>query len=292
MRPGATIAVVAPAGPVDPSALRPGIRALESLGYEVVLGGHIYEKKAYLAGKDSQRVKDLNEAIRDPEVDAIICARGGYGSMRLLEGVEYDTFLRRPKIIVGFSDITALLHALYQKCGVITFHGPMVGNVKERDDANFLALIKIISANEPWEMTLEGAKVLRTGSAHGRIIGGNLSIITSLIGSPYFPEVKDCLLFLEDTNEPLYRIDRMLTSLRLKGVFAGVNAVVAGEFHSCCEEQGLCELVMEVVGDLEIPVVLGAPFGHGANNFPFPIGSQAVLDTEGFSIRSLDSPVS
>jgi len=283
---------VAPAGPVDPSELSLGIEALKSLGYEVVLGRHVYEKKAYLAGADSHRIKDLNDAIRDPDVEAVFCARGGYGTMRLLPGVEYEAFSRAPKIIVGFSDVTALLHALYQECGVTTFHGPMVRNFRSREDRNLAALMKMITTNEPWQMRLDEAKILRPGSAEGIIMGGNLSMIASLIGSSYFPQVKDCLLFLEDTDEPLYRIDRMLTSLRLRGVFEGVSAVVAGEFRSCGKEEGLYELLMGVTEALNIPVILGAPFGHGNQNFPFPIGVQAVLDTQELAIRSIDSPVS
>lgn len=289
--PGATIAVVAPAGPVDPSELDPGIEALKSLGYKVVPGEHIYEKKGYLAGDDTQRLKDLNWAISDSAVDAVICARGGYGCMRLLPLVDYKSFSRTPKVFTGFSDVTALLHALYSKCGVITFHGPMVKNFRFKDDANLNALLQTITSSAPWQMRFTGARVLQGGSAHGVIIGGNLSIVASLFGTPYFPESQDFILFLEDTDEPLYRIDRMLTSLKLRGCLEGARGIIAGKFHSSGTEDEVDQVLIDTLGDLGIPIISGAPFGHGELNLSFPIGLRVTLDTDAKRANSEQAPV-
>jgi len=288
---GATVAVVAPAGPIDSHQISPGISALRSLGYKVLIGEHVYSNKEYLAGEDSERLNDLNAAIRNSDVQAIFCARGGYGSMRLLDAVDYESFLDKPKIFVGFSDITALLHALYYRCGVVTFHGPMVKNFKDPEDSNLKALLQIITGANQWSMSLEHARVLRPGKAEGVILGGNLSIISSLIGTPYLPDLRSAILFLEDTDEPLYRIDRMLTSLKLRGRLREVTAIVAGEFHSCGTNEEVDALLLELTEDLNVPIVSGAPFGHGKRNLPFPIGLPAVLDTEDLVIHTFDSPV-
>lgn len=286
LMPGATIAVVAPGGSIDPVQLTRGISALESLGYKVIVGEHVYKAKGYLAGQDSERLNDLNQAIQDREVQAIFCARGGYGSMRLLQGVDYKAFASRAKIFVGFSDITALLHAFYHRSKVITFHGPVLKNFQDPDDPNLKALVQIITGEAQWRMELDQARVLRPGKVEGKVLGGNLSMITSLVGTPYFPSLEGCILFIEDTNEPLYRIDRMLMSLRFKGSLAKVNGIMAGEFHSCGNNNEVDSLLLELTRDLNIPIISGAPFGHGKRNLPFPIGMPAVLDTERMIVRS------
>ena len=277
---------MAPAGPIDPPQITPGISALNSLGLAVNLGEHVYETKDYLAGEDKERLYDLNRAIQDTNIHAIICARGGYGSMRLLSSVDYEAFSRSPKIFVGFSDITALLHALYHKCSVVTFHGPMVKNFRGQDDENLKNLLAILTGAAKWKMDLSRARVLRAGIAEGVILGGNLSILASLAGTTYLPDLRGAILFIEDTEEPLYRIDRMLVSLKLRGFLDEVRAIVAGEFHSCGNPADIDAVLLELTEGLDMPLVSGAPFGHGEENFPFPIGMPAVLDTKELIVQS------
>ncbi len=288
--PGATIAVVAPAGPIAPSQLTPGISALRSLGYTVILGEHIYKANNYLAGEDEERLYDLNWAIRDSNIQAIFCARGGYGSMRLLSSIDYKAFSGSPKIFVGFSDITALLHAIYYNCSVVSFHGPMVKNFRGPDDGNLKRLLEILTGGPRWEMDLEGARVLRPGAAEGVILGGNLSILASLSATAYLPDLKGAILFIEDTAEPPYRIDRMLLSLKFRGCLDNVRAIVAGEFYSCGNPADIDNVLLELTKDLDVPIVSGAPFGHGRKNFTFPIGVSAELDAEKLIVRG-DCPV-
>jgi len=291
LAPGATIAVIAPSGPVHRNLIQSGSTALQSLGYKVVLGKYVYNNTGYLAGKDSERLKDLNQAIEDPAVGAIFCARGGYGAMRLLSGLNYGSFSSNPKPFVGFSDTTALVHALYFNSRVITFHGPMVEKFRHPDDPNLQGLIALLSGESQWAINLDGSRVLRPGRAEGVILGGNLSMIAALVGTPYMPDLEGSILFLEDIGEPVYRIDRMLMSLKLRGSLARLKAIVAGEFHSCGNSDEVDMLLMEITRDLDIPVISGAPFGHGRTNLPFPIGIQAVLDTNRQVLFTLEVPV-
>ncbi|MBN1103525.1 MAG: LD-carboxypeptidase [Deltaproteobacteria bacterium] len=279
LKPGDTIAVIAPAGPVAPSELQPGIDLLTGSGFPVVTGDHLYDRQDYLAGSDTDRLEDLHGALRQKSVRAIFCARGGYGIHRLLGGIDYRLFRKNPKILVGYSDITALLLAVQKRTGLVTFHGPMVKDLMKGGKRNLRALLDLISRGLTPTLNLAKAEILNPGREEGKLLGGNLSLIAHLVGTRFMPDLKGAILFVEDRGEPLYRIDRMLAHLKLSGVLKGISALLAGRFEDCGEQERIDRLLLDAVGDLGVPVVSGLPFGHGEKNMPLPVGHLSVLDT-------------
>ena len=280
LKKGDRIGIIAPAGPVDESDLQPGLEILESAGFNVRLAPHVYDRKDYLAGKDEARLGDLHAMLQDDEIKAVMCARGGYGSLRLLDGIRYDLIRETPKIIAGYSDITALLMAIHTNTGLITFHGPMVRGLAGNNGNNWESLLKLISSDQPAEMDLNECTVLLPGNASGPLTGGNLSLICHLLGTPYLPSLEGCILFIEDRGESLYRLDRMLTHLALTGKLNGISGLVAGRFEECGDETAIHILLNSIVSELGIPLVAGFPLGHGQKNIALPIGLTAEFDTE------------
>lgn len=278
LKPGDLIGVCSPAGPVKKEELRPGIDALESLGFRVRLSPHCLMKKAYLAGADELRLRDLHDLFQDREVKAIICARGGYGSLRLLDRIDFDLIRRHPKILVGYSDMTALLLAVYRRARLVTVHGPMLRDMTKNQSLNLDFLSNLITSRETATIRFGGAKVLRKGRAAGTLLGGNLSLITHLLGTPYMPSLRGALLFLEEKGEALYRVDRMLTHLRLSGLLDRCSGIMTGSFEDCGERSKVETLIGERLGDLHLPLVTRIPVGHGEVNTALPIGVKAFLD--------------
>jgi muramoyltetrapeptide carboxypeptidase len=277
---GKTVGLIAPAGPVTRSELQPGIDFLTSQGYGVSFGKHLYKRQDYTAGSDNVRLLDLHTMFEDRDVGAIICARGGYGTLRLLDKIDYAAIRNNPKPFVGYSDITALLMAIHKRTGLITFHGSMLKDSFEGKSRNLASALDLVSAPGRLGVSLEKGEVLRSGRAQGALFGGNLSIISRLIGTSYLPSLKGALLFMEERGESLYRIDRMLTHLKLSGLLDDVGAVLAGDFAECGDMASIKELLLESTGDLDIPVVTGMPVGHGAINGAVPIGLTATMDTD------------
>lgn len=286
--PGSVVAVVAPAGPVDEARLEQGLAVLRQRGYEVREGRHLRARDAYLAGDDDARAADLREALADSDVAAIWCARGGYGSMRVLE-----RFDPRPwaagKLLLGYSDITALLCAFAQGGGAAC-HAPMVLDLApERDFGPLWDLLERPRAPMSYRWPAGRApRCLRPGRAEGRIVGGNLSLLASLAGTAFFPDLHGALLLLEDVNEPLYRLDRMLTQLRLSGRLEGVAGVMVGETRRPPEradaeraafDADVDRLFLERLGDLSIPILAGLPFSHQPPRWPLP-WVRARMDAE------------
>lgn len=274
LRPGATIGVIAPAGPVDEDALRRGAAWLEAAGHRVKIGAAVLRRRAYLAGGDDERAADFEAMIADPEVDAIFCARGGYGSGRLLPRLDAALLRRHPKAFVGHSDITFLLNDVVQRAGVVSFHGPMLSWFAERPEGSG-ALLSLLAGEEP--PRLDADEVWIDGEAEGRIAGGCLSLVAAMVGTPYAIETRGRVLFLEDVNEKPYRVDRMLTQLRQAGALDGVAALVFGEMFNCFEGEDLClrDVVLDVCGDLDVPMIAGIPSGHGRGLVTLPFGVRA-----------------
>jgi len=274
---GATIGVVAPSSPFPVALLQPGLTYLRSLGYEVKAGEALDKRERYLAGDDRDRADDLVCMFRDPEVDAIFVARGGYGSARLLELLDFDIIRAHPKILVGFSDTTALQLGLYARIGLVTYSGlTLCGDVR---DTGFDAYTEAAL----WEALVEdhispvcGLSILREGNFQGRLLGGCLSLVASLVGTPFMPDLTGAVLVLEDVNEPPYRIDRLLNQLRMAGVFNTVAGVILGEFQGCeeeDEEKGTHEDVFQgLLDSTTCPVLCGLPYGHGTARRVLPIG--------------------
>jgi len=271
---------MSPAGPLNKTDLQSGIEIMESSGFEVSLAPHVYSKMDYLAGEDEDRLEDLHDMFRNPDIKAVFCARGGYGTTRLLDKIEYDLIRQNPKILVGYSDITALLIAIYKKTGLITFHGPAVRELASKHHGNYDNLLRLLSSDQPLKLSLAKGEVLIPGRATGALIGGNLSLICHLIGTPFLPSLYGYILFIEDRGEPLYRIDRMLTHLKLSGQLSGLSGLVAGEFEECGDPSTINRLLMDVMSDLDIPIATGLEVGHGHKNLALPLGLSSELDTD------------
>jgi len=281
LRNGARVALVAPSGPIagDEDIERASENA-RSLGWEPLLGKHAGEKSGYLAGSDADRLEDMNAALADPRVDGIWCVRGGYGTMRLLDRMDYSELRNRPRPVIGFSDITALHSAIFRRCGLVTFHGPTArGTLSEFSRQS---LVKAVVERVDPCGTAPAAREIVAGRATGRLAGGNLAIVAALTGTPYAPDLADSILVLEDVNEPLYRIDRMLQQLSLAGALSKCKAIVFGDCTGAEENGatgGLDELLRSVAERLGIPCLAGIPVGHIAEQWTIPLGATATLDT-------------
>jgi len=279
LKQGEGIGVIAPAGPVTRSEIQPGIKLLNSSGYNVVSGPHLYHKKGYVAGEDEERLEDLHSMFINNKVKAIICARGGYGSLRLLNRIDFDLIQRNPKIIVGYSDITALLLAIYKKTHLITFHGPVVKDISKNNNRNLTSFFDLVSSGKSLKLDLSGGRTLMRGKVSGTLLGGNLSLISSLMGTPFMPSLKGAILLIEEKDEPLYRVDRMLTHLRLSGSLDDLAGLLAGGFEDCGDMSSINNILLDTVSDLNIPLISGLPVGHGLENITLPLGLPCTLDT-------------
>jgi muramoyltetrapeptide carboxypeptidase len=295
LRPGDTVALVSPASPPpDPKAIDPAIAAIESLGFRVKLGRNARRRNGYLAGSDRERADDLMRAFADTKVRGIFCVRGGYGSARLLPLLDYKLIHRNPKVFVGYSDLTSLHCALLVKAGLVSFHGPMaVSDFLGRDTAPTReCLLRTVQMPAAAGSILKGCarpsiSILRSGAAAGQIIGGNLSVLCATVGTPWQPPFRGRILFLEDVDERPYRIDRLLTHLLNAGLLQQVAGVAVGICTGCEDPAGkrtresrqtLKDVLAERLRPLDIPVVIGLPFGHTSPNATLPFGGHALLD--------------
>lgn len=293
--PGSLVAVVAPASPFDRDALLPGLAWLRTR-YRLRLSGLILTRTGYLAGDDARRAAELARAMVDPEVEAIVCARGGYGAMRILDALPWDAFLERPKWIAGFSDITAL-HLEMLGRGVCGLHSMNVTGMGSGITAlERLAFIDALEGRS--RTTWDRLEVLHAGTSagsalvRGPVVGGNLALVVSMAAAHRFAVPEGAIVVLEDVTERPYRVDRMLTSLRLGRHFARAAAIVFGGFTACetaADGITVTEVLRERTADLSIPVLAGAPFGHGAPNDPFVLGATATID--GTTMRFDRSPL-
>jgi muramoyltetrapeptide carboxypeptidase len=285
LKEGDRIGILAPAGPVLQAEIQPGLDFLESRGFEPVCSPHLFDRKGYLAGDDEARLRDLHAMFRDKKIKAVLCARGGYGTHRILRNLDYPLFTRNPKVFVGYSDITALLFALFKKSGIITIHGPVLRDLLKGDARNAILLMKLMTSDDLITVNLAGGTAVNEGRAEGVVVGGNLSLICHLMGTPCWPALKGKLLFLEEKAEPLYRIDRMLSHLLLSGELEKCAGLMVGTFEECEDPASVIDLVRERCSKLRMPILTGFPVGHGLDNVPLPIGARAVLDTRTMSLE-------
>lgn len=292
LRGGDTIGMIAPSSPSpDRERIEKAVKVVEEMGFHVVVGRSCYEKWGYLAGSDDIRADDINRFFANPEIDGIFCMRGGDGAPRVLDRIDIPTVSRNPKVFLGYSDITALHLLFNQSAGFITFHGPMpVTEFTAPDFKDFACdyLQKAVMSSEPLGEILppEGApslEVLSPGHAEGALIGGNLSLISALMGTPYEIDTKGRILLIEDTDEPNYKIDRMLTQLRLAGKLDDAAGIVIGEFTNSEPQDPnkafpMNEILKSILLPLPKPLLINLPFGHGPYKVTIPLGARAVLD--------------
>jgi muramoyltetrapeptide carboxypeptidase len=280
LRPGDRVAICAPSGPVDADAFARG-RAILAARYEPIHDGGVLSRTGYLAGPDERRAEELARALCDPSIRAVFCARGGYGALRVVGALGHTV----DKLVVGFSDVT-VLHAWAYRCGTTSVHGPNVGGLG-KDAAADEALFALLERHEP-AAPIAGLRPLRDGRAEGRLVGGNLTVLSHLCGTAHFPDLRGAVLLLEDTNEQPYRIDRMLTQLRLAGALDGVVAAALGDFTGCGDAEAV---LAERLGALGIPIVAGVPVGHGDRNRPLPHGARARVDATAGTLELLEGAV-
>ena len=287
---GARVALVAPAGIVSDDDIERASDNVRSFGWEPLPGDHIRKQSGYLAGIDADRLHDINAAFQSEEVDAIWCLRGGYGTIRLLASIDYPALRRRPRPVIGFSDITALHSAIHRKCGIVTFHGPTARS-KITDFSRESLSRALIEQRDPCGEA-PNVRVLRGGRVTGRVVGGNLALIAALIGTPFAPNFDGTILVIEDIGEAVYRIDRMLRQLVLAGALQRCAGIVAGDFRPPRDEvttdnRTLDEVLTEAATLAGIPCLAGAPFGHIADQWTIPLGAIAELDSDARTLRVL-----
>ncbi|MFN2442921.1 MAG: LD-carboxypeptidase [Thermoanaerobaculia bacterium] len=290
--PGGTIAVLAISSPSKPDRIETAARGLERKGYTVRLAPNLYDvERSYLAGPDARRLELVNAAINDPSVDAIVFARGGYGAMRILDQIDYAALDRNPRPIVGFSDVTALHQALATRIGLGSFHGPMLNLdfFEGLSPANEAWFFSMLEGSAPATLAVEPAQILSHGRAEGVLFGGCLSLTTALLGTPWDYWVDDGIWFWEDVEEPVYRIDRMLTTLRLSGRLRNIRGVMIGRLKDCGDPRQLSDLLHEFFADAGIPVITDLPFGHLGNNILLPVGSRVRIDSHS-TTRAIEFP--
>jgi muramoyltetrapeptide carboxypeptidase len=294
LKPGGRIGVVATAGSVDRASVKSGIEAIRAEGFDVKLAANLFASNGYLAGDAKRRAEDLREFFRRDDIDAIICARGGFGSIQLLPYLSLE-LKKRPKIFVGYSDVTVLLNWLRQFCGMLTFHAPMVAmdiarGLSTQGKAHFWRLLT--GELDTWKLGL--GEVIRPGRAQAEMMGGCLSLLVTTLGTPYEINTRGKLLFMEDIGEKPYRVERMLTQLQMAGKLDNIAGVLFGDFTRCDGDgpRGVRQIVVDLFSDATYPVVMGMPAGHGKENLALPFGAQMVLDGNAATLELLESPVS
>jgi len=296
LQPGDTIGLVAPASATFQQVeLDIARESLEGLGLKVKVGPHIMDRHGSLGGQDKDRAADINRFFADSSVKAVLPTRGGWGTSRLLPLLDYDTIRRNPKILMGYSDITALLNGIHARTGLITFHGPNAGG---RWDEFSVGLVKRVlfegesvtfanpkTTNDKNVLTQVDNRIrtITPGKATGRLLGGNLTVLTAILGSPYVPDFNGAILFLEDVDEDWYRVDRMMTSLKLAGILGKVRGVIFGTCSECGPGEGFAsftpeEIFADHLAPLGVPCWQGAMIGHAQPQWTLPVGATVTID--------------
>jgi muramoyltetrapeptide carboxypeptidase len=312
LKPGDTIAVISPAAPTphktvqaQTASARPpeqdpflqGVALLEAAGFRVKLMPNVRNKRLYLAGTDQERLQDLHAAFEAPSVKGILCARGGYGCMRLLPHLNFELIRQNPKVFIGFSDITALLLPFYQQCGLVGFYGPMLtSNLIHNEPYSQEELLKLVGSRVDFPYTVKNRDAYhpyQAGVAEGPLIGGNLSLLSALCGTPFQPNTQGHILFIEDWKEKYYSLDRQFQQLKLAGLFDGIAGLLLCDFSDieAEPEQTLPEFLKELTSFLSVPVGYGFSVGHGEQTATLPIGIHARFDATQGSLTLLENPV-
>lgn len=279
---GDTIGIMAPSNRTDRAQVDAAVKKLEAQGYKVKVHPQTHLQFNQSAGRPADKAAAFHELWRDPEVKAIMAARGGNQASKMLPLLDFQTLKATPKILIGFSDVTALLIAINKNTDIVTFHGPLLHSLKDMDQGHLSQAFRILSGTEK-TIDLAPARILRPGDMTGRLIGGNLSLICALMGTPYEPDFKDAILFLEDAGDEVSRMDRMLQQLNLAGVMKNIKGLIIGDFSKLGDNGvipfglTMAQVVDEHIQGTNYPVVIDAPFGHNNRLITIPIGAQATL---------------
>jgi len=280
---GDRIRIVAPAGKVSKEKVFPGIELLQDFGYEVIIGRHVFDRYFQYSGTDQQRISDFQEAINDPQTKAIICARGGYGSVRIIEKLDFSPLLKNPKWLVGFSDIT-VFHSVLNKLGLVSIHGAMPAFFLEnkKPTKSFYSLMEVLTSGNS-EIKFEPNSLNYNGNCSGELIGGNLSLLYSLQGTPWHLNTKGKILLIEDLSEYLYHLDRMMQNLKLSGQLSDLAGLVVGGFTEMQDNESpygksANEIIHEAVEGCHFPVCFDFPSGHIPKNLSLVLGANHHLE--------------
>lgn len=304
LKAGDHVGLITPGSYIADEALQKAVQNLEHFGFKVELGKNIRSQRGFNAGTDAERLDDLHTMFKNKDIKAIWCARGGYGCSRLLPQINYKLIQNNPKVVIGYSDITALIQAIFLKTGLVGFHGPVgASEMTKFTQREFSAVV--MEGNSPHVIQLPQERIqekefqvysIEKGKARGELMGGNLSLLAALAGTNFQTNLRGKLVFLEDVGEKPYRIDRMLTQLRQSYPLKEANGIILGVFSGCEAKEGdlslsLKETLMDRLLDLNLPCFYGFPFGHIDNNCTLPVGIQAEMDTEKQTITLLESAV-
>lgn len=306
LKSGDTVGIIAPSSGISDEEFAKAMQNMADLGLKTKIGKYTKAVNGFLAGTDKERLEDLHRAFADKTIDAVWCIRGGYGASRFLPNIDYNLIRKNPKIFIGYSDITALHTAIFQNCGLVTFHGPVAASTFSDYSKNHVVntlmnpatpyKIELSPDNAMNESKLFKPEVIAKGKAKGKLIGGNLSLLTALAGTPFaLRETKGKLLFIEDVGEKPYRLDRMFTQLRQSINLRELAGIALGIFEDCNppddKSQTVIDVVKDQLGNLGIPVIYGLSFGHIRDQFTLPIGIEAEMNTEKATMTFLESGV-
>lgn len=294
---GDTVGLINPASTIDPQDITQVNQTLTSLGLKVKIGKHVFDRYGYLAGRDADRAADVNSMFADNSVKAIIAMRGGWGCNRILPLLDYPSIRSRPKILIGYSDITSLLLAIYARSRVVTFHGPVATSTWNQFSTDYVQRIlfnrEAVTMRNP---SLIQVETIVPGKVRGKLVGGNLSVLTAMIGSPYLPSWNKSILFIEEIGEDVYRVDRMLTQLQIAGILNQISGFVFGQCTNCKlgDEPSLTltQVLRDRILPLGIPAWYGAAIGHIKDKFTLPVGVDVEIDANAGTLKMLESAVS
>ena len=308
LKKGDKLALVTPGSYISNKEKEKSIENLESLGFEVVYSDKLMLMNGYFSGSDKERADDINEMFKREDIKGIVCARGGYGCARILPHIDYNIIKENPKAFIGYSDVTALLYGIYKKTGLITFHGPVgISTYNDFSEKYFndvllnpVEELELTSSDSGNNENIYGLTTISSGIARGELVGGNLSIVVSLIGTEYDIDTKGKIIFLEEYVEEPYRVDRMLTQMIQAAKFDEAAGIALGVFRYCESKEEnpsftnsftLMEVLKDRLSDLKIPVVYGLSFGHVKDKFTIPFGIRAELDSDNYKLKLLEAAV-
>lgn len=286
LKPGSTIGLIAPSGRINPDIIQPTFEFFQSLGYQIVLGKYITNNHFQFSATDEERLADLQQMLDSPDIDAIWCFRGGYGLIRIIDKIDFSRFLLKPKLFLGFSDITVMHACLQNKFGIGSIHSSMAKYLIETpfESVDIQATINIIKGEMP-QYQITPNQLNRLGKAEGILTGGNLSLLYALRGTTYDFNPEGKILFIEDLNEYLYHLDRMMYNLKLGGVLAKISGLIVGQFSDMKDNdtpfgQSAYEIIRSAVEEYDYPVVFDFPAGHALPNFPLYLGKSITINSE------------
>lgn len=286
---GDTIGLVGASSPTPPERIEPAIKAMENMGFKVIVGKSCYASHGYLSGKDELRAKDINDMFRNPNISGVFCIRGGYGAARLLDLIDFNIIKSNPKVFIGYSDVTALHIAINQICNLVTFHGPMPSTelYKDVDSYTMEYYFNNIFTDKALGL-IENPKGIKmqtlvAGECEGSLIGGNLSLVAASIGTKYEIDTRDKILFLEEVDEEPYRVDKMLLQLKQSGKLDSASGIILGYFTNCIAEEpekslDIIEIFKEIIVPLNKPTIYNFPCGHSLPTVTFPLGARASIN--------------